>query len=112
MADIHALPKLITEKEAAEMLNISLATIRRERNRENISYRRIAGSIKYTEEDLIEYLDNGRVSCKRNNTLAKSGITGCHSEKGLTPGVGPGSTSVHDKQSAHRLAQMTFRKPS
>ena len=112
MSDILTLPTLITEKEAAEKLSISLATIRRERGRERISYRRVAGSIKYTEGDLIEYLENGRVPCKTSNTTVKSESIGYHGEKDQLPGVGHGSTSVHDKQSAHRLAQMTFGKPS
>lgn len=112
MSNISTLPILLTEKEAAEKLFISLATIRREMQREKIAYRRIGGSIKYTESDLIEYLDNGRVPCKTSNTPDKSESIGCQSEKDRTPGAEPGSTSVHDKQSAHRLAQMTFSKHS
>ena len=110
MSDILTLPKLFTEKEAAEKLNTSVATIRGERGRGNIAYRRIGGSIKYTEADLIEYLDNGRVPCKKSTTPDKLGSIGYRSEKDRTPGAVPGSTSVHDKQSAHRLAQMTFSK--
>ncbi len=112
MSDIIAFPKLITEKEAAEMLRISLATIRRERHRERITYQKVGKSIKYTEADLNEYLENRRVPCKTSNTLDKSESTGCHSEKDRTPGAEHGSTIVHDKQSAHRLARMTFGKPS
>ncbi len=110
MSDILAFPILITEKEAAEKLCISLATIRRERHRERIAYRRVGSSIKYTEADLIEYLDNGKVPCKTSNTPDKSESIGCHSEKDRTPGAERGSTSVHDKQSAHRLALKTFSK--
>ena len=110
MSDIIAFPKLITEKEAAKMLDISLATIRRVRVCGEISFRRVSKSIKYTEADLFEYLDNGRVPCTTSNTKDKSENIGCHSEKDRTPGAERGSTSVHDKQSAHRLALKTFSK--
>jgi len=94
------------------MLSFSLAKIRRVRGSGEITFRRLGGSIKYIKADLIEYLDNGRVPCKTSNTPDKSESTGCHSEKDRTLGAEPGSTSVHDKQSAHRLAQRTFSKPS
>ena len=112
MNNVQTLPKLMTEKEAAKKLSISVPTIRRERGRERISFRRVGGSIKYTEADLIEYLDNGRVPCKTSSTPDKSENIGCHSEKDRMPGAERGSTSVHDRQGAHRLAQMTFGKPS
>ncbi len=111
MSNNFAFPKLITEKEAAKMLGISLATIRRVRDSGKITFRRLGGSIKYTEADLFEYLDNGRVPCKTSNTRDKSENTGCHSEMDRALGAEPGSTSVHDKQSAHRLAQTTFGRP-
>ncbi len=112
MSEIISFPKLFAEKEAAKMLDISLATIRRVRDSGKIAFRRVSKSIRYTEADLNEYLDNGRVPCKTSNTQDKSESTGCHSEKDRTPGAERGSTSVHDKQSAHLLAQMTFSKPS
>jgi len=112
MRNIFAIPKLITEKEAARMLDISLATIRRVRDSGKIAFQRVSKSIRYTEADLFEYLDNGRVPCKTSNTKDKSEISGCHSEKDRTPGAGHGSTSVLDKQSAHRLALKIFSKPS
>jgi len=112
MSDTYTLPTVITEKEAAERLGISTSTLRRIRYLGRITYRKVGRSIKYTEADLIEHLDNGRVPCKTNNTSDKSESIGCHIEMDRVPGVVPGSTSVHDKQRAHRLAQMTFSKPS
>ena len=112
MSDIVVFPKLFTEREAAEMLSISLATIRRVRDSGKIAYRRVSKGIKYTQADLSEYLDNGRVPCKTSNTKDKSESTGCQSEKVRTPGAERGSTGAHDKQSAHRLAQATFGKPN
>ena len=111
MRNIFAIPKLITEKEAARMLDISLATIRRVRDSGKIAFQRVSKSIRYTEADLFEYLDNGRVPCKTSNTPDKAESTGCHSEQVQTPGAGLGSTSVHDKQGAHRLAQKIFSRP-
>jgi len=111
MSEIISFPKLFAEKEAAKMLDMSLATIRRVRDSGKIAFRRLGGSIKYTKADLIEYLDNGRVPCKTSNTPDKAESTGCHSEQVQTPGAGLGSTSVHDKQGAHRLAQKIFSRP-
>ena len=112
MKAVSTLPILITEKDAAAGLKISISTIRRVRALGKISYRKVSGSIKYTEADLIEYLDNGRVPCKRNSTLDKSESTGSHSATAETPGAAPGSTSVHDRQSAHRSAQAILKPPS
>ena len=106
------LPPLYLEAEAAEYLGISLATLRRERDRNNISYRKIGNRIKYTVPDLEEYIEKRRVSCKINSTLDKSENTGSPSGKDRTPGAEPGSITVHDKHAAHHLAQLTFKKPS
>ena len=111
MSDILAFPKLFTEKEAAEMLDFSLAKIRRVRGSREITFRKLGGSIKYTQADLNEYLDNGRVPCKTSNTKDKSESAGCHSEQVQKPGAERGSTIIHDKQSAHLLAQKILSKP-
>ena len=53
---------LLTEKEACQYLGIAPATLWRERKNLRISFRRIGGSIRYTPQDIQEYLDRNKQS--------------------------------------------------
>lgn len=54
-------PKLFLEREAAEYLRCSTDTLCRERKRGLIGYTRVGGRVRYTEEQLIQYLRNQKV---------------------------------------------------
>lgn len=52
--------QIYTDKEAAEYLRISQVTLWRERKAGNITYRRAASKIIYTNEDLKNYLEKNK----------------------------------------------------
>ena len=51
------LPVLWTEEEVAEYLGVNPETVARERRRERLPFRKIAGLIRYTDGDIREYLE-------------------------------------------------------
>lgn len=109
------LPVLLTEHEVAERLRRSVHTVRRERKRGYIGYTRIGSHIFYTEDQLAEYLANQRVEpCQVNKRRApdKSGTTGSHNARTARSTAEHGLTQAPDRHAAHRLAQLTFGKPS
>jgi hypothetical protein len=66
-----ALPKLYTDDEAAEYFGMSKVTLWRERSRGQINFRRCAGRLIYTQQDLEQYLErcsNGPAQTKRQIT--------------------------------------------
>lgn len=106
-------PQLLTEKEAADSLGVSIDTIQRMRKRGDIAFRKIGGRFKYTAEDLREYIDNQRVGpCQKTTSeLQNSEISGYQSAPGRHSTRSHGSTPLPDKRSASALAQATFGKP-
>lgn len=52
--------QIFTEREACKYLNISASTLWRERQARRISYHRLGGSIRYTLDDLRDYLARNR----------------------------------------------------
>ena len=52
--------KLMTEKEAAKILRLSTVTLWRERKSGQISFRRFAGKIFYTRQDISEYIERAK----------------------------------------------------
>ncbi len=112
MNEFVTLPKLYTLAEVANYLGVSADTIRRECKRNQIGFTRIGGRIKFTEDQVIEYLQSQRVNqCKKkSSTQDRSATVGCPNVEGQKTGVEPGTTLNLDRQDAHRLAQMTFGK--
>ena len=96
-----------TEAEAARKLNISKATLARERLAGRIHPVRIGQRvIRYTDDILTEYIEQCR------NTPARSATTGSASAAGRTTGAAPGMTPPVDRQGAKALALQTFKKAS
>jgi len=76
------IPKLLTEKDAAVALGISIDTLRRERKRQRIGYTVIGGRVRYTQEQLSAYIAKGSISpCSASapNTPDRSKINGAPS---------------------------------
>lgn len=103
---IAQLPKLYTEREVADYLEVSIETVRRERRRGNISHTKIGKKIRYTQQHIQEYLHEQ--TCPANDS--KSETTGSQSGQTAQSGAQPGSTTLVDKQNVHHLAQQTFKK--
>jgi hypothetical protein len=55
-------PKLFTNAEASKILRLSEVSLWRERKAGRLGFRRCAGKILYTEEDLNVYLDSMKMS--------------------------------------------------
>lgn len=96
--------ELLTEQQAASELGISKATLTRVRLSGKIQAIRMGQRIiRYTHEALNEYIQQ----CSASD---KSATTGSPSAPDRSSGAEPGTTPLLDRQSAHRLAQMTFRQ--
>ena len=112
---VETLPKLFTEKEAAEYLGCSISTIRRERRLGRIGCTYVGRRPRYTTGILNEYLRNQQEEpCHQheNNALAKLAVSGFRSAPTAQSGAAPGSIQIPDKHAAHLLAQRTFGKRS
>lgn len=109
------LPKLLTEREAAEMLGVSIDTVRRERKRRRIGHAVIGGRVRYTQDHLAKYIETWSVSaCPADEptTLARSATTGSPSAPTAPSGVEHGSTRRPDRLAVHHSAQAIFGRPS
>lgn len=96
-----------TEAEAARKLTMSKSTLVRLRLMGKIQPMRLSPRIiRYTEAILDEY----RSQCR--NAPDKLETTGSASGRDRLSGAERGTTPPLDKQSAHRLAQMIFKRPS
>ena len=60
-AEAADVPDLLLEYEAAEYLRCSVNTLYRERRRGLIGYIRVGGRVRYTKQQLIQYLRDHRV---------------------------------------------------
>ncbi len=112
---VSRLPKLLSEREAAEYLRASVGTVQRERRRGRLGYTQIGARIFYTEEQLVAYIDRRSIQpCQENGTTdrGKSASTGCHDGQTAPCGAGPGSTTPLDRQLVHRSAQKILSKRS
>jgi hypothetical protein len=106
MGAAEKMPQYFGEAEAARKLTISKALLARERLAGRIHPMRMGQRvIRYTDEILDEY----RRLCR--NAPDKSATTGSASGRDRSNGAEPGTTPPLDRQSAHRLAQQTFRRP-
>lgn len=114
MSQVVQFPELLTEREAAERLRLSVHTLRRERQRGRIGYVLIASRPRYRETHLTAYIEARDVKpCENGVTApAKLATTGYPSAPTRPSGAAPGSMSLADKRAAHRLAQMTLQPPA
>lgn len=116
MAEVLVLPRLYTEPEAAEKLNLTPFTLARERKAGKVSYRKVRRGVRYTDADLQAYVDSILVeSCqdtRESPTASKSPATGSASDRTASPGAAPGSIVKLDRLAAHRLAQSILKPRS
>jgi hypothetical protein len=106
------LPRLFTLSAAKAELkrlgaNVSTDTLRREAGRGRLRLTRIGRKLFIREDHLEEYL-----SCQDQNDQARSAATGSADDLIPPSGARPGSIQPLDRRDAHRLAQLTFGKPS
>jgi hypothetical protein len=106
------LPRLFTLPAAQAELkrlgaDVSIYTLRREISRGKLRDTRIGRKQFIPEDHLQDYL-----SCPDETAPPRSADTGSASATTRPTGVEPGSIQKLDRQSAHRLAQMTFGKPN
>ena len=94
------LPNAYTEKEAAQALteagwSVSERTLRRERERGLIVYRMIGGKVRYTETDLLEYIERGQQCVEKptNRDSSSKGI-GSDGKPEQTPSMPTGTTQA------------------
>jgi excisionase family DNA binding protein len=110
-----ALPNLYSEQEAAKALSLSVDTVRRARRDGSMPFRRLGNRVRYTETDLLEYLErrreNGICPIKMANPESMATI-GLASAPEAKTGIEHGSTPMLDKPAASRLARQTFGKPA
>lgn len=65
------LPRLLTEAEVAEYLDVNPETVARERRKGRLPFRKIGGSIRFTQGDVQEYVDR----CASTSKTAKASGT-------------------------------------
>lgn len=104
MSAAEKLPELYTEAFAAEYLGVAEITLSRIRKRGEISHIRVGKAIKYTEHQLLKYLE--QQTCQ---PASDSANTGSNNAKDRPSGTGRGVTQ-QDASSALRLAQETLQR--
>ena len=121
IGDISAsikLPRLLTEKAAAEALGVHVDTLRAERKDGHIRYIKIRGQVRYTNALLVDYLQaQERIECPKNrppekDDPEKSADTGSPSTETVLCGAELGTIVTLDKHDVHRLTQSILSKRS
>lgn len=59
--DFNTIIRLYTTDELAELLNVSKPTVYRLIETRNIAFYRIKGCIRFTEKDVMKYLEKNRI---------------------------------------------------
>ena len=109
------LPKLLTEREAAQALRVKPPTVRAERIRGVLSFVKVGARIFYTPQQLAEYLQRKTVTAWASSETAqvRSEATGSARSPGETASTkistAPGTTSAHARRAVSALARQTFR---
>lgn len=113
MRNLLAIPRLLTEQQTAEALGVSIYTVQRERKRGHLAGRLIGNRWRYTEADIVDYIERKK-ACPAGGMTGpdRSEITGSAGGRIPRSGAAPGSTPPGDRLAAHRLAQQTFGKRS
>jgi hypothetical protein len=111
--ELARLPRLLTERQAAVALGVSIETLRRERKRRRIGYAMIAERPRYTDQHLAAYLSAREIQpCDESNNLTGRGRSANIGSAGAPTapcGAEPGSTPGHDKLAEHRSALATLQ---
>ena len=74
------LPRGYTEEEAAALLTeagweITARTLRRARDAGTISFRQFGGKVRYTEADLLAYIERGKTTATTGTVSSTAAIT-------------------------------------
>jgi excisionase family DNA binding protein len=112
MPDPVRLPRLMTERIAAQQLGCSVDTLRRERQAGKIKYTMIRGRVRYTETHLASYIEAGERGGCQNSGSEKSADAGSAGDPIARFGAEHGSTELLDRRAAHLSAQMILSKPN
>ena len=59
--DSGPLPELLTVAEAAEVLKVSVTTVRRLQQKRQIAFHKVRGAIRFARSDVAAYLKRRRV---------------------------------------------------
>ncbi|NHO29296.1 helix-turn-helix domain-containing protein [Acetobacter farinalis] len=103
-------PQLLTDRELARELRVSVDTIRRLRRRRLIGFVIVGGRPRFTAEHIAEYLSaQERKPCRQNDT--KSEDTGLANVTTAQYGAAPGSIRTLDRRAAHHLALKALKRP-
>lgn len=108
------LPTLLTESEAASRLGMSLSTLRNERRAGRIGYTRIASMVRYTERDLLDYINRNTTPPCPDGAPPSIAAAPTSSISGRTRRTGVSVTSIdeQDRPSAKALVRKMSRKRS
>lgn len=112
---LPSLPKGYTEAEASRILTehgypVSAETLRKHRRHGYISYRKIGGLIRYTEADLLDYVNRRVVACQGQGgagapeqTTSRSGATSSPGRGAAPAGMRAGTTQLLDTSGCEAL---------
>ena len=59
--DSTSVPELLTVAEVAKLLTVSIPTVRRLQGQRRIPFVKVGGSVRFTKDDLVAYLEQERV---------------------------------------------------
>lgn len=57
----RSFPELLSIAETAELLNISVPTVRRLQRQRKIAFHKVGGSVRFAKSDISAYLETRRV---------------------------------------------------
>jgi excisionase family DNA binding protein len=60
-ADFDSAIELLTIKDAAEILTISVSSVRRLRAARQLPFVRIGGAVRFSKSDIVSYVERNRV---------------------------------------------------
>jgi hypothetical protein len=95
---IITLPRGHSEAEAAAILTkagypMCVRTLQRAREKQEITFRHVAGKVRYTVADLLAYIERGKKCAKVIDTDSRSEIIGLEKSKEAQAGTPSGGTN-------------------
>lgn len=109
MAEPLRFPRFLTESQVAEVLGVSVDTVARMRKRGAIPFRMIGRRVKFTEDDVLAYIDGSRVApCERLGKTASPApssteASGSSNARAPEPGCAAGTTPPTANQARAEL---------
>lgn len=115
MPDVVPFPRPMTDNQVAELLGVSVHTVRRERKRGALGHVIIGGRPRYLPRHLEAYLNERDMKpCHESARIDRVRLetTGVPGAPTRPSGAGPGSIPPADRRAAHRLALTILQPPS